>query len=79
MDTMETETPVKGPHRPPSAIVSVPKKLLRGKPGCPNSPGTYSPKTPYKIAKKLTVGNGQPTDLLAASNTVRINIKEITS
>ena len=36
----------------------------------------YSPKTPYNNAKKLTIGSGHPTDLLAASNTIKINIKE---
>ncbi len=33
IDTIDTETPVKGPHKPPSAIVSVPKKLFIGIPG----------------------------------------------
>ena len=33
IDTIETETPVKGPHIPPSAIVKVPKKLFKGIPG----------------------------------------------
>ena len=33
IDTIDTETPVNGPHKPPSAIVSVPKKLFIGIPG----------------------------------------------
>ena len=33
IDTIDTETPVNGPHKPPSAIVSVPKKLYKGNPG----------------------------------------------
>ena len=40
-------------------------------------PGICSPKTPYNNATKLTLGRGYPTDLLAASNTIIINIKEI--
>ena len=74
IDTIDTETPVKGPHIPPSAIVKVPKKLFIGMPGWPNSPGIKFPKTPYKIAKKLTNGNGQPTERLAISNTINNKI-----
>ena len=33
IETIDTETPVKGPHIPPSAIVKVPKKLFSGIPG----------------------------------------------
>ena len=40
MATIETETPVRVPQMPPSAIVIVPRKLASGVPGCPNSPGT---------------------------------------
>ena len=29
IDTIDTETPVNGPHNPPSAIVSVPKSYLK--------------------------------------------------
>jgi len=39
--TTATEIPVKLPHIPPSAIVSVPRKLVMGVPECPNSPGIY--------------------------------------
>ena len=39
--TIFTETPVSLPQMPPSAIINVPRKLLRGIPGWPNSPGTY--------------------------------------
>ena len=46
IDTIETETPVKGPHIPPSAIVKVPKKLFKGIPGWPNSPGIKFPNIP---------------------------------
>ena len=77
IDTIDTETPVKGPHIPPSAIVKVPKKLFIGMPGWPNSPGIKFPKTPYKIAKKLTNGNGQPTERLAISNTINNKINAI--
>ncbi len=44
--TMPTETPVRLPHSPPSAMVRVPRKLASGVPGCPNSPGTYWPNSP---------------------------------
>ena len=33
IETIDTETPVNGPHNPPSAIISVPKKLFKGSPG----------------------------------------------
>ncbi len=44
--TTDTETPVSLPHNPPSVMIRVPKKLLNGRPGCPNSPGMWLPKIP---------------------------------
>ena len=44
--TMLTETPVRLPHRPPSATTMVPRKLSRGRPGWPNSPGRWLPNRP---------------------------------
>jgi len=40
------QTPVSVPRMPPSAMVSVPKKLSTGVPECPNSPGIYCPNNP---------------------------------
>ena len=39
IDTIVTETLVKDPQSPVSAMVKLPKKLLTGIPGWPNSPG----------------------------------------
>ena len=44
--TTLTETPVNLPQMPPSAMVMVPRKLFRGSPGWPNSPGRYWPYKP---------------------------------
>ena len=44
--TMDTDTPVRVPHRPPSVIIKVPKKLFIGIPACPNSPGICWPNRP---------------------------------
>ena len=70
MATMETETPVKLPQIPPSAIVSVPRKLFNGVPGWPNSPGIYCPKSPYSRVVEATKGSGQPIARRAISSTV---------
>jgi hypothetical protein len=44
--TTLTETPARLPQMPPSAMVSVPRKLASGVPEWPNSPGMYCPKRP---------------------------------
>src|SRR3546814_12666427 len=54
--TTSTEIPVSGPHTPPSAMVRVPRKLGRGKPGWPQRPGRRPPNTPTEIASSATPG-----------------------
>ena len=46
METQTVDTAVSFPHRPPSAMVIVPRKLATGIPGCPNSPGRCCPNRP---------------------------------
>ena len=46
IETMPTDTPVSEPQMPPSVMVMVPRKLAKGKPGWPYSPGTYWPNRP---------------------------------
>ena len=44
--TTWTDTPVREPQIPPSAMVSVPRKLATGTPAWPNWPGTCWPSSP---------------------------------
>ena len=44
--TTFTDTPVRLPQSPPSAIVRVPRNEASGVPECPNSPGMYCPQSP---------------------------------
>ncbi|GAB5374120.1 MAG: hypothetical protein AcusKO_05820 [Acuticoccus sp.] len=41
--TTPTEMPVSWPHSPPSAMVSVPRRLASGSPAWPKRPGISSP------------------------------------
>ena len=68
IDTTPTDTPVSDPQMPPSAMVSVPRKLLIGVPEWPNWPGIYCPNSPYSRADAATSGSGQPMARRAASS-----------
>ena len=72
--TTFTETSVSVPQMPPSAIVSVPTKLVSGMPECPNSPGRRCPNRPYTSASSATSGSGQPMARRAPSSTTSSSV-----